>query len=190
MRFSGGRSLGWREVGSPERPIRILDLAAGGGATPIALARRAAWAELPAEIDGCDLNPQAVRYAQEQANHQGVRVRFFVLDALNESIPPDYDVLTCSLFLHHLDEPEAIALLRRMAAAARRLVLIDDLIRSRWGYFLALIGTRLLSGSRIVHLDGPLSVRGAFTPREVGVLAERAELRAHALRGTGRSASS
>ena len=101
-----------RELGSTERPIRMLDLASGGGDTPIALARRAARAGLPLEIDGCDLNPQAVRYAQEQADTQGVRVRFFVLDALNESIPMDYDILSCSLFLHHLDDADAIALLR------------------------------------------------------------------------------
>ena len=64
-----------------------------------------------------------------------------------------------------------------MAAATRRFVLIDDLIRSRWGYVLALVGTHLLSGSRVVHVDGPLSVLAAFTPREVSVLAERADLR-------------
>ncbi len=170
-----------RDLGSVDRPIRILDLAAGGGDTPIALAHRAAQAGLQVEIDGCDINPQAVRYAQEQANTQGVRVRFFVLDALNESIPVDYDILSCSLFLHHLDEADAIALLRRMAAAARRLVLIDDLIRSRWGYVLALVGTHLLSGSRVVHVDGPLSVLAAFTPREIILLAEGADLRGASL---------
>lgn len=166
-----------REMGSAERPLRVLDLAAGGGDTPIALARRAARAGLPVEIDGCDINSQAVSYAQEQANARRVRVRFFVLDALNESLPEEYDILSCSLFLHHLDEADAIALLRRMAAATRRIVLIDDLIRSRWGYVLALVGTHLLSGSRVVHVDGPLSVRSAFTPREAGLLAEQAGLR-------------
>jgi 2-polyprenyl-3-methyl-5-hydroxy-6-metoxy-1,4-benzoquinol methylase len=146
-----------REPGSARRPIRILDLASGGGDTPIALARRAARAGLQVEIDGCDINPQAVRYAQEQANTLGVRARFFVLDALNESIPVDYDILSCSLFLHHLDEADAISLMRRMAAAARRFVLIDDLIPEPVGLCPALVGTHLLTGSRIVHVDGPLS---------------------------------
>ena len=165
------------QAGTAGRPIRVLDLASGGGDTPIALARRAAGAGLPVEIDGCDLNPQAVRYAQEQADDQGVRVRFFVLDALSATIPADYDIVCCSLFLHHLAEADAIVLLQKMAAAARRLVLVDDLIRGRWGYVLALCGTRLLSGSRVVHVDGPRSVLAAFTPGEVGELAERAGLR-------------
>jgi SAM-dependent methyltransferase len=158
------------------RPVRVLDLATGGGDTPIALAQRAVRAKLNVEIDGCDINPQAVQYAQNQADARGTRVRFFVLDALNETLPSDYDVLSCSLFLHHLDETDAITLLRRMAAAARRLVLVDDLVRNQWGYLLAKVGCRLLSGSHIVHTDGPISVAAAFTPAEALSLAERAGL--------------
>jgi hypothetical protein len=63
-----------------------------------------------------------------------------------------------------------------MAAAARRLVLVDDLVRSRSGYLLALIGCRLLTGSRIVHVDGPRSVASAFATGEVFALAARAGL--------------
>jgi 2-polyprenyl-3-methyl-5-hydroxy-6-metoxy-1,4-benzoquinol methylase len=166
-----------REMSGARRPVRVLDLATGGGDSPIALARRAARSSLPVEIEGCDINSQAVSYAQEQAEARGVRVRFFVLDALKEPLPEEFDVLCCSLFLHHLDEHNALALLRRMAGATRQIVLIDDLIRSRRGYLLALIGTRLLSRSRIVHVDGLLSVRSAFTLAEARLLAEHAGLR-------------
>jgi 2-polyprenyl-3-methyl-5-hydroxy-6-metoxy-1,4-benzoquinol methylase len=166
-----------REMAGARRTIRVLDLATGGGDSPIALARRAAGAGLPVEIEGCDVNSQAVSYAQDQAQARGVRVRFFVLDALNQPLPEEFDVLCCSLFLHHLDEHDALALLRRMASATRQIVLIDDLIRSRRGYLLALLGTRLLSGSRIVHVDGPLSVRSAFTLSEARLMAEQAGLR-------------
>ena len=41
---------------------------------------------------------------------------------------------------------------------------------------LALAGCHLLSGSRIVHIDGPISVAAAFTPGEALSLAERAGL--------------
>ena len=117
-------------------------------------------------VDGCDINSQAVEIARKEAAAWGVPTGFFVLDALSQPLPRDYDVVTCTLFLHHLDETDAIALLGRMAAAALRLVLVDDLVRSRWGYLLAQVGCRLLSGSRIVHVDGPRSVAAAFTPGE------------------------
>jgi 2-polyprenyl-3-methyl-5-hydroxy-6-metoxy-1,4-benzoquinol methylase len=157
-------------------PVRVLDLASGGGDIPLALAFRAARARLDVRIDGCDINDGAVRFARQKAANCSVPVQFFTLDALTSSIPEGYDVLTCSLFLHHLDEPDAVRLLRRMASAARRLVLLDDLVRSRVGYALAWGGCRLLSRSPIVRHDGPASVAAAFTPEEVQMLALRAGL--------------
>ena len=101
---------------------------------------------------------------------------FFALDALAGPLPGGYDVVTCTLFLHHLGEHDAVELLREVGAAARRLVLVDDLIRSRLGYALAAVGCHLLSGSRVVRYDGPASVAGAFSLAEVKSLAERAGL--------------
>jgi len=156
--------------------VRVLDVASGGGDVPIALALRAARAHLEVRIEGCDISPEAVRFAQQKATARGAAVRFFTLDALADSIPEGYDVVTCSLFLHHLDEADAVGLLRRMADASLRLVLVDDLIRSRVGYAVAWAGCRLLSRSPIVRHDGPVSVSSAFTPEEVRELARRAGL--------------
>ncbi|MFI5455339.1 MAG: methyltransferase domain-containing protein [Isosphaerales bacterium] len=157
-------------------PIRVLDLASGGGDVPIALACRAARASLNLRVEGCDISRGAVHFARQRAIERGVAVRFFTLNALADSIPKGYDVLTCSLFLHHLDEADAVRLLRKMADAARRLVLVDDLVRGRLGYALAWAGCRLLSRSPIVRHDGPVSVSSAFTPAEVRELAKRAGL--------------
>jgi hypothetical protein len=63
-----------------------------------------------------------------------------------------------------------------MAAAAQRLVLVDDLRRTRFGYALAWIACQLLTRSPVVHTDGPRSVRAAFTLAEARQLAARAGL--------------
>jgi 2-polyprenyl-3-methyl-5-hydroxy-6-metoxy-1,4-benzoquinol methylase len=157
-------------------PIRVLDVATGGGDTPIAIGHLALLSRLKLEVHGCDISPEAVNYAENQPRAPDLPVRFFVLDALREDLPSGYDIVMCSLFLHHLDEPVAVGLLRRMAASARRLVLVNDLIRSPWGYLIAMVGCRLLSTSKIVHHDGPVSVASAFTPDEMLALAERAGL--------------
>jgi SAM-dependent methyltransferase len=160
----------------PGKPIRILDLASGGGDVPISLMRRAISDRRAIQIEGRDLSPEAVRIAQARADSLGLPVRFSVLDALRDPIPAGFDVITCTLFLHHLREEDATLLLRKMATATSRLVLVDDLIRSRLGYALAAVGCRLLTSSRIVHFDGPASVGAAYRISEACELAERAGL--------------
>ena len=166
-----------------KQPIRVLDIGSGGGDLAIGLAMRAAREGVALEAHGCDVSPLAVAHARQEAKRRGVaRTQFFPLDVLREPLPEGYDVLMCTLFLHHFAEPDALDLLRRMGAAARRGVLIDDLIRTRLGYALAWVGGRLLTTSPLVHTDGPLSVRAAFRLDEIRELAERAGLHGATIR--------
>lgn len=164
-----------RERG-PGSPLRVLDVATGGGDVPATLAHLAARAGLDVRIEGCDVSPGAVAFADERARARGVPVRFFRWDALNDPLPEGHDVITATLFLHHLEDATAVDLLRRMRVAAARAVLVDDLVRGRPGFALAWAGCRLLSSSRVVHHDGPVSVAAAFTPAEALDLARRAGL--------------
>jgi 2-polyprenyl-3-methyl-5-hydroxy-6-metoxy-1,4-benzoquinol methylase len=159
------------------RPLRILDIAAGGGDVIIGVAKLAARHNRPVKAHGCDINPTAVEYARKAAERAGVSgTQFFQLNAVTDELPDTYDVVMCTLFVHHLAETDARELLRRMAGATRRCVLVDDLRRNRLGYFYAWAGARLLTRSHIVHVDGPLSVRSAFTIDEMRQLARDAGL--------------
>lgn len=157
-------------------PLRVLDVACGGGDVTVALAQLAARSNVPLNVAGCDISETALKIAEQRALSAGVSVQFFQQDVLATPLPARFDVVMCSLFLHHLDAPEAIGLLRTMSQAAERAVLVNDLVRSRVGYWLAVIGTRLLTRSHIVHVDGPLSVAGAFAPDEALQLCEQAGL--------------
>ncbi|HHG2223165.1 MULTISPECIES: methyltransferase domain-containing protein [unclassified Synechococcus] len=179
--FTPIRELAARHQGTP---LRVLDLACGGGDTAIDLALMARRSAIPLILEGCDISPGAVAIARANAERRGAKARFFRADALTDPLPsgPDgaapggYDVVLTSLFLHHLDDHDAEMLLALMGRRARQLVLVNDLIRSPLGYGLAWAGTRLLSRSWIVHTDGPRSVQGAFQLAEVAAMAERAGL--------------
>ena len=158
------------------RPLRVLDVACGGGDNSIALAERCQREGLAVQVDGCDLSQQAVINACRHAACKPLQATFFQADALRDPLPQDYDVVVCSLFLHHLDDSAAVELLRRLGQSCRQLVLVNDLIRSPLGYGLAWAGCRLLSRSPIVHFDGPVSVQGAFRMDEALDLAIRAGL--------------
>ncbi len=159
------------------KPVRILDLACGSGDNIIALARHAKRRGIAVECAGCDVSPVAVDTANEAAvrNH-AAGVSFVKRDVLNDSLPDDFDVLTCSLFMHHLTDQQAADLLRRMAAAARQMVLLSDLRRTRLGMTLAWIAGRTLTRSPVVAVDAIRSVAAAFDDAEVARLAERSGL--------------
>ena len=162
--------------------LRVLDLATGGGDVAVKIARLARMQGFPLQISGCDVSPTAINFAQTAARTAGlVDLDFFQLDALQDDLPTDFDVIICTLFLHHLTESDSIALVRRMSEAARLGLLIDDLRRTGLGYFLAWTVGRILSRSPIVHSDGPQSVRAAFTLDEVRSLVQRAGLREYQL---------
>jgi 2-polyprenyl-3-methyl-5-hydroxy-6-metoxy-1,4-benzoquinol methylase len=157
----------------PGRTLRVLDVATGGGDVPIRLWRRARRAGLKLDIHGGDISPTAVAVARQKAEAAGADVTFFRLD-IHDDIPAGFDVLTCSLFLHHLAEAEALALLSQLRRAAGRMVLINDLRRCRLGFLLAWLATRILTTSAVARVDGPRSVEAAFTLAEVRALADRA----------------
>ncbi len=180
-RVSRSALIYWPEIrrlanDKPSSSLRVLDLACGGGDVPIALALRARRSHLDLHIEGCDKSFEATQIARKQAAQHGAPVRFFTLDALVDEIPSGYDVVMSSLFLHHLDEHDAARLLERMARAAHKGILINDLVRGPLEYVLAWLGCRVLTRSPIVRHDGPVSVRAAFTVPEVGELARQAGL--------------
>jgi 2-polyprenyl-3-methyl-5-hydroxy-6-metoxy-1,4-benzoquinol methylase len=180
-RMSGSARILWPALERLARTagpagVRVLDVATGAGDVPIRLWRRARKAGVPLHIDGCDRSGCALAHARQRAAEYQANVRFFEWDALQGTLPEGYDAVVSSLFLHHLDEDQALGLLQSMASAARQMLLINDLERSLPGLLLAYLGTRVLSGSPVVHTDGPLSVSAAFTRAEASALARRAGL--------------
>ena len=164
------------------RPVRVLDVACGGGDVAVALEGLCRRRGIDLTADGLDRSEVAVGRARDRASKAGAHGRFFAGDALGGRLPDGYDFLVTSLFLHHLDEQAVVRLLAAMRRAARVGLVACDLERTLPGLVAAAAGTRLLTRSRIVHVDGVLSVRAAFRVRELRRLAEEAGLRGARIR--------
>ncbi|MBK6941704.1 MAG: methyltransferase domain-containing protein [Planctomycetes bacterium] len=159
-------------------PLRVVDVACGGGDGAIAIARKARARGLAFQVTGLDLSATALEHAREAASRAGALVTFDRADVVNEpALPCVADVFTCSLFLHHTSRAQAIALLERLAGAARLGIVVVDLLRTRLGYALATAAARLVTRSPIVHFDAAASVRAAFTRAEIETIARAANLR-------------
>ena len=180
-RLSGAARSIWNPIADlarrrTEGPIRVLDVASGGGDVAIAIKQLADRTGLAMDVVGCDISQTAVEFAGENAKRLGVDVRFVQQDVLGQDLPSGFDVVYSSLFLHHLESADVVRLLGSMRTAARHRVVISDLLRSQLGYVLAKWGIRLLTTSKVCHVDGPLSVRAALTMPEAIELASQAGL--------------
>lgn len=157
--------------------VRVLDLACGGGDVTVQVAKILNQAGVKAEVHGWDCSQTAIEFAcKQQQVDNPIQVQFDVANALTNGSDQVFDVVYCTLFLHHLSDEDANRLLSAMWKMSHHLVLIDDLRRSTMGYVLAVVGCHLLSRSPIVHVDGPLSVRAAFTESEILELSDRCDL--------------
>jgi hypothetical protein len=78
-----------------------------------------------------------------------------------------FDVVTANLFLHHFDGSDAVALLQKLYAVARRVLVVNDLRRALVPYVFGRAFFPLLFHSRVSIDDGLLSIRRSFTRAEL-----------------------
>jgi hypothetical protein len=179
--WSGSAAVVWSMVldaaQKASRPLRVLDVATGAGDVPIRLWLNARRAGLQLNLAACDCSEVALQHARSRAESAGACIEFFQWDILHGPPPRRFDIVLSSLFLHQLSEKQAVMVLIGLASITDDQVLINDLRRSRFGWWAAYVGCRALTASRVVRFDGPVSVLAAFTCDEALALAEQAGLR-------------
>ncbi len=77
-----------------------------------------------------------------------------------------FDLVSCSLFAHHLRPQQLAQFLREGVRVSRRAVLINDLVRHRLHLAFAYAGYPIMR-SRVAWLDGLTSVRRSYVPSEI-----------------------
>jgi len=109
-----------------EPPARVADLACGTGWSSIAMAR----AYPLIEVDGFDLDPDAIAAARRNAGQAGVseRVTFAVTDASGDGWSGRYDLVTIFEGLHDMARPvDALRTARGMLRQSGSVVVADEL---------------------------------------------------------------
>ncbi len=175
------RSLAQR---TGKKRLRVLDIATGAGDVPLALWRKATRSGIELELHGIDISERALEFARKRTAAAKAVIQFSKLDIFQDPLPADYDVVTCSLFYHHLENAAAVKLLRASTEATQHLVLINDLRRHWWGLLLSHFAGNVLTRSPVVRRDAVRSVRAAFTIEEMKLLAAEAGVTNYRLRRT------
>ena len=85
-----------------------------------------------------------------------------------------FDVVLCSLALHHFAPGEAVQVLREMDRLSRIGFILNDIRRCLAGYVAAWSASRVATRNRLTRHDMPLSVLRAYTPHELRALLRQA----------------
>src|SRR4029077_19469287 len=137
---------------------------------PMALIEDARSRGLTLRVVGLDSRPEvlaaAVRADPGAPTPREVELR------LGDGLPlpfddGSFDVVHCSLVVHHLTPPQAVGLMREMRRVARLGVVVNDVDRQRLGWLGAWLIGHLLTGNRYTRNDAPLSVRRAYRVPEM-----------------------
>jgi ubiquinone/menaquinone biosynthesis C-methylase UbiE len=152
--------------------LALLDVATGSADIPRALRAWLARRFGLVTVVATDLSPQILRLAGHTPGVNLAAADGMQLPFADRS----FDLVACSLAVHHFAPAEAVALLRELGRVARAGVLVNDLVRSRLGYLGARLLGNALSSNPLTRHDGPLSVRRAYTRAELLELARSAGL--------------
>src|SRR5256886_3550386 len=124
----------------PGSHLRIIDLATGSGDIPRLIAEygRKVGAEL--RIDALDRQPATLEIAKKLSARYP-EITFVEGNLLEWDATEPYDLVLCTLALHHFSDHDAVCVLQRCRELSRNFVLVSDLRRG----WLATIGVQLLT---------------------------------------------
>lgn len=151
----------------------IVDLATGSGDIPRLIADYARKIGAQVEIDALDRQPATLEVATKLSNGYP-EIYYRQADILEWDFVGTYDVVLCTLALHHFSDENAVGVLQRCLKLSRKFVLVSDLRRG----FLLQAGVHLLTGlifrEPMTRHDARLSAERAFSFTEMRDLALRA----------------
>lgn len=184
-------------TGKPPGRVRVLDVGTGSGdigASVAAALEAGGWR--PTTVLA-DLHPLTLRLARRRlagngagperppagSGDDGRGLSFVRLTAPRLPFASDsFDLVVSSTMLHHLERRHAVGFLREVDRVAADGWVVTDLHRSRPAYLaVRLLAATLWRRHPLPRRDGPVSVRRAFTGREVRDLLEEAGIRGAAV---------
>jgi hypothetical protein len=171
-RLLGGNSVtlkGLKKIllkSSKTKTITIVDLGCGHGDILRDVAKFGRKNSYKFKLIGIDANNAAIDYAKALSKDYP-ELSFETIDVFSEDFKKQtYDVVLCTLFLHHFKNNEIIPFLKSTVQKASIGVIVNDLHRHKLAYYLfKMIG--LFIKNKMVREDGLTSVLRAFKRNEL-----------------------
>lgn len=154
---------------NPGRCYRVLDLCTGAGDLPRAMVNWARARDITLRIDAIDANPNVIALARTRSG-DFPEIHYECADVLREVPGEGYDLVHCSLALHHFSDTDAARVLVRCREMSSRWTLASDLERHPITTAAVWALTAFMRSAVAAH-DGRISARHAFSYAEMRELA-------------------
>jgi ubiquinone/menaquinone biosynthesis C-methylase UbiE len=179
-RLTGGATLSVRAIREflPAGGT-VLDVGTGAADIPVRLLADAKRRGVALEVTATDSRQEvldaAIAARPGLAGASGLT--FGLADARRLPWPDrSFDVAHASLLTHHVEPRDMVELLVELRRVARIGIVVNDVVRSPLFWLGAWLVTHSIAASRFTRHDGPLSIRRAYTRREMERFVERAGL--------------
>lgn len=167
-RLLGGNKISIQGVnallrGRKEREeIRILDVGCGNGDMLRTLADFAIKKQFKFHLTGIDANSFTIGYAR-QLSENYENIHFQCADIFEEiHSENNYDLILCTLTLHHFKDEEILKLIRSFKEKSRLGIVINDLQRSALPYYLFIALCFIFRLNKMSKQDGLVSILRGF----------------------------
>lgn len=157
-----------------DKEIVILDLGCGHGDILRDVAKFGRKQGYHFKLLGIDANADAITYAKELSEDYP-EVSFISMDIFSQEFKElEYDLVLCTLFLHHFKYKELVSFLQPTLKNAKIGVVVNDLHRHKLAYYLfKMLGVFIRN--KMVREDGLTSVLRAFKRKDLEEISKKIE---------------
>jgi 2-polyprenyl-3-methyl-5-hydroxy-6-metoxy-1,4-benzoquinol methylase len=175
-RYFGSYSLILKFIGrwvKPRGRVRVVDLATGSGDIPRVIVDHARKIGTKIEIDALDRQPATLAIARKLSADYP-EISYIEANILEWESEEYYDIVLCSLALHHFSDRDAVRVLRCCRELSAKFVLVSDLCRGWVATFGTYLLTSLIFREPMTRYDARMSAARAFSRQEMSHLARLA----------------
>lgn len=161
--------------------FHVADLGCGGGDVMMYLSQWANRSGYEINFSGVDANPAIIQYAR-QNTRSFENIQYYDLNIFSPEFKKlRFDIVHCSLFVHHFTSDELANLFRQLLDQSEVGIVVNDLHRHYISYYFTKWVIRALSKSEMVRYDSVLSIARSFRRKEIISILDQAGITRYSL---------